>query len=163
MLPAMNPPAPYFDPALARGPTRVLPVSAVIDMLEVEHAPEHVERYRQAMASGARFPPVAVVRLAGRYFLADGHKRFCAARRLGACDAIVVEIWSISRWAEDQWGQLRRKTALQLALLRRATRDPAARAEARALFAHFATHWGRIGRSVGEKLRRRRAGPGGAA
>lgn len=154
----MNDPAPpCFDPALARGPTRVLAVSDVIDMLEVEHAPEHVERYREAMSRGERFPPVAVVRLAGRYFLADGHKRFAAFRRLGGHESIVVEIWSIPRWSRDQWGQLRRKAGLQIDLLRRAVREPAARAETRALLGHYGAHWRRIGRSLAEKIRRRGA------
>lgn len=151
-----EPMPPCFDPALARGPTRSVPAAAVVDLLEIEHAPEHVERYREAMARGERFPPVAVVPLAGRYFLADGHKRLSAFRRLGGGGVICVEVWPWSRWAGDQWGQLRRKTALQLRLLARAAADPAARAELRALFAHFAAHWRRIGRSLAAKARRRR-------
>lgn len=150
------PTSPCFDPALARGPTRSLPVAAVIDLLEIEHAPEHVERYRAAMARGERFPPIAVVRLAGRYFLADGHKRLSAFRRLGVGgDTICVEVWPWSRWIDDQWRQFRRKAGLQLRLLARATGEPAARAELRALLAHYATHWRRIGRSLAAKARRR--------
>ncbi len=144
-----------FDPALARGPTRTLAVAEVIDMLEVEHAPEHVERYRLAMEQGDRFPPVAVVRLAGRWFLADGHKRLAAFRKLGAASSLVVEVWPIPRWLADQGGQLRRKATLQVRLLRAAIHDPSARGEVRALLRHFATHWARIARSMARKILRR--------
>jgi hypothetical protein len=41
----------------------------------------------------AVLPPVELLKVAGRYFVVDGHKRVAAARRSGAVlDAIVVEL-----------------------------------------------------------------------
>ena len=148
-----------FDPGLARHATRTLAIDEVVDPLAVPHAPERVEEYRIAMLRGDRFPPVSVVRLAGRFFLADGHKRFSAYRQLGEQE-IVVEIWPIGHWLGDQAGQLRRKLVLQARLFSRSVYDREARLEARALLRHFASHWRRIARSLGEQWRAARAGRG---
>ena len=118
-----------FDTSLARSPTRALPVSAVIDLLHVTHAPERIAEFREAMQRGESFPPVSVVRLAGRFFLADGHKRFSAYRSLPVRD-IRVEVWSTRRWLHDQWRQLACKTAQQVRLAARMGFDPAARRQA---------------------------------
>src|SRR5262249_17879356 len=108
-----------FDPKLAKSPTRVLPLDQVIDLLSVTHAPERVEEYRQAMLRGDRFPPVSVVKLAGRYFVADGHKRLCAYKTLGGGE-LVVEVWSIPRWLGDQQRQLSNNLRRQVPALFRA-------------------------------------------
>jgi hypothetical protein len=147
-------PPPCFDASLARDPTRTLAVADVIDLLAVPHAPERIEEYRLAMLRGDHFPPVSVVRLAGRFFLADGHKRFSAYRQIGASE-IVVEVWPVRRWMRDQLGQLGRKARLQASLAVRSVHDPAARADARALGRHFLAHGRRIARSLGAALRGR--------
>lgn len=77
----MPPVAPFLaDPG--RGRRLLLPLAAVRDPLVVGHAEDVVACYREAMAAGAQFPPVAVVRLGGCYLLADGHKRLRAFRAL---------------------------------------------------------------------------------
>ena len=90
-----------FDVSRATSPTRRLPLSAVHDLLTVTHAAARIARYRDEMAGGARFPPIAVIRLFGRYLVADGHKRLAAFRALGA-DEIVVQVWPLTRWLADQ-------------------------------------------------------------
>jgi hypothetical protein len=132
-----------FDPRLAEHPTATVRVGEVIDLLEVSHAPERIEEYRRAMLAGGRFPPVSVIRLAGRLFIADGHKRFQAFRALGA-DEITVELWSKRRWLGDQWRQLARKTRSQGSLLLRLPHDAEARAGARRLFWDTVGHWRRL-------------------
>ena len=86
-----------FDPDLAAFHTIVLSCSDVIDPLAVTHAPARISEYRARMAAGDRFPPVSVLRMAGRYLLVDGHKRFNAYRALGHTH-LIVEIWPLSRW-----------------------------------------------------------------
>ena len=142
-----------FDPSLAQFPTRVLPVDAVIDLLHVTHAPERIAEYRQAMQRGERFPPVSVVHLAGRLFLADVHKRFSAYRCLPVRE-ICVEVWSTRRWLHDQRRQLARKTAQQVRLVARVGFDRAARQQAARLFWDTVGHWRRVGMSIVERLRR---------
>jgi hypothetical protein len=132
-----------FDPHLAEHETRTVRVDEVMDLLEVTHAPDVIEAYRRAMRAGDRFPPICVVRLAGRLFIADGHKRFQAFCALGG-EEITVELWPKRRWLADQWGQLRRKTRAQGSLLIRMPRDAAARAAARRLFWDTVGHWGRV-------------------
>lgn len=143
-----------FDPSLAQSPTHILPVSAVIDLLQVTHAPERIAEYRQAMERGQRFPPVSVVRLAGHFFLADGHKRFSAYRSLPVRE-ICVEVWSTRRWLRDQWGQLARKTVQQIRLVTRLGFDRAARRQAARLFWDTVGHWRRLCMSIVERLRAR--------
>jgi len=136
-----------FDPARAEYPTRVLPLDRVIDPLPVSHAPERIEQYRTAMARGERFPPIAVVRVGGRFLVADGHKRFSAYKGLTR-DRIVVQVWTIRRWLRDQWTQLTRKTRQQVTLLRRSRTDPRARREAVRLALDTLEHWRRVLRSL---------------
>jgi len=136
-----------FDPALAVYPTRRIPIAQVIDPLPVSHAPERIAAYRRAMEEGDRFPPVSVVRIAGRLLVADGHKRFSAYRSLPVTE-IVVEVWTTRRWLRDQWEQLRRKTRQQWTLLRRSATDQQARAQATRLLWDTLGHWRRVGRSL---------------
>jgi hypothetical protein len=136
-----------FDPARAEYPTRVLPLDRVIDPLPVSHAPERIEQYRAAMARGECFPPIAVVRVGGRFLVADGHKRFSAYKGL-ARERIVVEVWTIRRWLRDQWSQLTRKTRQQVTLLRRSRTDPRARQDAVRLALDTLGHWRRVLRSL---------------
>lgn len=132
-----------FDPRLAEHATLTVRVDQVIDPLEVTHARERIDEYRRAMQDGVRFPPISVVRLAGRLFVADGHKRFQAYRTLGR-DEIAVELWPKRRWLADQWDQLRRATFSQASLLLRLPHDPKARTAARRLFWDTIGHWRRM-------------------
>jgi hypothetical protein len=139
--------ASYFDPAQAQFPTRTLPLASVIDLLSVTHAPERIAQYRSAMQRGERFPPIAVVRVGGRFLVADGHKRLSAFRALSP-GPIVVEVWPVRRWLRDQWQQLARKTGQHVRLVRRGFRDPRARREARRLALDTIGHWRRMLRSL---------------
>lgn len=132
-----------FDPTLAEFPTRTLRLVQVVDLLHVTHRADEVERFRRAILSGERFPPISVVLLAGRFFIADGHKRFSAYASLPVTD-IVVQVWTIRRWLKDQWRQLRYKTRQQCSLAFRSLYDPRARAEARRLVLDTVGHWRRI-------------------
>lgn len=135
-----------FDPSLAEHPLRTLRVDEVIDFLHVSHWPDRVNEYRRAMQAGARFPPIAVVYLAGRPFLADGHKRFHAYRGLGAGE-VIVQVWPFRRWLADQYGQLRRSAKrwrVALGDLRR----PERRHLATAALSQSVDHWKRILRSL---------------
>lgn len=136
-----------FDPALAQSTTRILPIDAVVDLLHVTHAPERIVEYRHAMQHGVRFPPIAVVRCAGRFLIADGHKRFSAYRALPVTE-IVVEVWTMRRWLADQWRQFLGKTRQQGRLLSRSVVDPTARAQAARLFWDTVGHWRRVTRSM---------------
>jgi len=140
-------PHPCFDAELATAPTRTLSIDAITDLLHVTHAPEQIAVYRRAMERGDRFPPIAVVRLAGRYFVANGHKRLSAyrARRV---DDIVVEVWPLHRWVRDQWEQLAHKSRQQWRLLWHSPFDAQARRQARRLFWDTLGHWQRIARSL---------------
>ena len=146
-----------FDPALAHGRTQRLPVSSVIDVLAVSHAPERIAQYRRAMQCGERFPPISVVRLGGRFWVADGHKRFSAYTLLGGRD-VVVEVWPVPRWLHDQWRQFRNKTRQQLTLLRRSLDDPTARRQLAQLARDTIGHWRRVRWSLIMLARRVRAG-----
>lgn len=144
-------PARCFDPALATAPTRVVAVAAVVDLLQVTHAPDRVCEYRCAMQRGERFPPIAVVPVAGRFVVADGHKRLTAYKALPVTE-IVVEVWTIRRLLHDQWRQFRAKTAQQWWVLSRSAVDRGARREAVRLFRDTMRHWKRIGVSLASRL-----------
>jgi hypothetical protein len=147
----------YFDPALAEFPTRVVAIREVLDLLQVSHAPERIGAYRDAMQAGAVFPPISVIRVGGRYLIADGHKRFSAYRMLPVND-ILVEVWTLRRVGRDQWQQLGRKTRQQLALLRASAQDPSARRAVRRLALDTVGHWRRVLRSLSAWRRDRAAG-----
>jgi len=143
-----------FDATRAAGPTRVVPVTAIVDLLEVTHAAGRIEEYRAAMRQGMRFPPVAVVRVGRRFWIADGHKRFTAYRALGEAE-IVVEVWGWRRCLEDQWRQFREKSRQQWQVLWAASVDPAGRAAARRLVGDTIGHWRRIALSWRRRARHR--------
>jgi hypothetical protein len=136
-----------FDVADAEFPTRVVRVDEIVDLLAVSHAPERIAAYRDAMAAGARFPPIAVLRCGRRYLIADGHKRFSAYKQLSAAP-LAVQVWTLRRCLRDQWQQLGRKTRQQADLLRGGARNPATRRAAHRLFWDTVGHWQRIGRSL---------------
>jgi hypothetical protein len=145
-----------FDPALATAPTCLLPVDAIVDLLEVTHAPERIEEFRRTMDCGDRFPPVAVLRVGGRYFLADGHKRFSACKSL-AVKEVVVEVWTLRRWLSDQRRQFVGKTRQQARLLVRCAFDRRARAQGVRLFWDTVGHWRRLGASLARRWHSRTA------
>ena len=137
-----------FDPLRADLPVRRVPVARVIDLLEVSHAPDRVDAYRAAMLAGERFPPIAVLPFAGRYWLADGHKRWSAYRTLGA-PAVLVELWTPRRWLRDQGRQVGatgRRLGRAFGLLAVRPR------EGLALLAAAPLHWWRVARSLAEHL-----------
>jgi hypothetical protein len=133
-----------FDPGRAEYPTRSLPVSDVVDLLPLSHAPERIAQYRERMAAGDRFPPIAVIRLFGRYVIADGHKRYSAYRSLGAA-AIVVEVWPLTRWLKDQWQQAVGNARKNGRILRTGVSDP--RRAGRLLLTTL-LHWRRVATSL---------------
>lgn len=139
-----------FDAARAQSPARVLPAREVVDLLPLSHAPEVVAAYAEAMARGERFPPVSVVRLLGRFVVADGHKRLAAARSLGVAE-VSVEVWPFRRLLLDQARQVRDNARKNARILRALVSDPA---EARRLLAGTAGHWRRVAASLAHHLRR---------
>ena len=139
----MLPPELAFDPTRAVWPTIRLPVSAVQDLLMVSHAPEQIAIYRDQMRSGQRFPPISVIRLFGRYVIADGHKRFAAFRMLAGRD-IVVEVWPWSAWVADLWRQAVANARKNRTILELSVRRP--RAAGRLLLTTL-LHWKRVAAS----------------
>jgi hypothetical protein len=133
-----------FDATLARHETWTLPIASVTDLLPLTHAPERVEEYRRAMAVGLLFPPVSVLRLFGRFILADGHKRFAACRPIVG-DRLVVEVWPFSRFLLDQWEQARANGRKNAAILTNVLTN---RPEAVRLLRGTAGHWRRVATSL---------------
>jgi len=131
-----------------------VPVSSIVDLLPLTHAPGRVAEYRDAMLKGERFPPVAVVRLAGRWVLADGHKRLTAARGVAGAE-IPVEVWSFRRWSADQRRQLRDNVGKNRRIAALAISSP--REAARLLWSTL-EHWIRVARSLWIVARGGRAG-----
>ena len=140
-----------FDPGLAGHPTRELPVAEVVDLLELTHAAERIRVYRERMRAGDRFPPVSVVRLFGRWLVADGHKRYAAWRGLGA-SSVVVEVWPLRRWLADQAGQARRNARKNGRIVARLFVDPR---ESARLALSTAAHWRRVALSLARRALRR--------
>lgn len=148
--------APFgFDPQRAQWPTRKVGCDQVIDLLEVAHAPERVEEYRQAMQRGELFPPIAVVRFCGRYLVADGHKRFTAYKSLRSQD-LIVEVWPLRRWLSDQRRQFAQGVRRQTVTLLRVALGQRNRAEAGEITRHVRQHWSRILRSLYARFRTKR-------
>jgi len=50
-----------FDRDKASFPVLVVPTAQVIDLLNQTHRPDKVAEYRDAIAAGAAFPPLAVI------------------------------------------------------------------------------------------------------
>jgi ParB-like chromosome segregation protein Spo0J len=148
-----------FDPTLAELPVRTLTLDRVVDLLEAAppHAPERVAAYAGAMAAGQRFPPVAVIRLGGRYVVADGHKRLMAFRTLGQSE-IPVEVWTLRRFLRDQRHQARANSRKIRTILAGFLFD---RRESRRLLLTGVGHWWRVARSLAAHAApRRRSDPG---
>ena len=138
-----------FDPRLADFPTRTLPAAAVVDLLPLSHVPERVAAYRDRMRAGDRFPPISVLRIFGRYVIADGHKRYSAYRLLGAPD-IVVEVWPVSRWLRDQWRQATDHARKNARVLSVSVTDPP---QAGRLLLTTVLHWRRVASSLVSRIR----------
>jgi hypothetical protein len=133
-----------FDASHAEFPTRALPCREVIDLIPLSHAPERVQLYRDQMEQGDRFPPISVIRLFGRYLVADGHKRFAAYRQLGEAE-ILVEIWPYRRWLRDQWQQARRNGRKNRRIIAASVTSPG---EAWRLLQTTLVHWRRVAMSL---------------
>lgn len=133
-----------FDPTCAEGRIRRVRVRDVVDLLVVTHAPERIDQYRAAMLRGERFPPVSVIRVAGRFILADGHKRFNAYRSFGRSD-ILVEVWTLRRFLRDQWGQAVANARKNGAILACCRSDPS---RAQRLLLTTWLHWKRVAISL---------------
>lgn len=145
------PPSPCaFDPGLARHPTRELAVSEVVDLLDVTHAPDQIEIYRQRMAAGDRFPPVSVILVGPWVLVADGHKRFSAFRTFSPA-TVVVEVWPLYRWLGNQVQQLLRNARKNASIVRLLFTDPP---EARRLAGTTLAHWRRVAVSLSRRARR---------
>ena len=98
-----------FDPGLAEFPTRTVTVDALVDLMP---APDFrvaglALHFRDRMLCGDRFPPIAVIRVAGRWVVTDGHKRLTAYKGL-AKSTIVVQVWTSRRFFVDHWNQFRK-------------------------------------------------------
>jgi hypothetical protein len=133
-----------FDPARAEFPTRVLPCTEVVDLIPLSHAPERIALYRGCMEQGDRFPPISVIRLFGRYLVADGHKRFAAYRQLGEPE-ILVEVWTLGRWLQDQWRQAVRNGRKNRRIITTSVTSPL---EAWRLLQTTLLHWRRVAMSL---------------
>jgi hypothetical protein len=133
-----------FEPRHDGAATHEVPIEAVTDLLTVSHAPERIAAYADAMQAGAKFPPVCVVRLAGRLVVADGHKRLAAARESGA-RTVLIEIWSWRTWAADQRRQAAGNLRKNGRILRYAFTNPR---EALRLARTTTDHWRRVARSL---------------
>ena len=144
-----------FDPLLAPHPTRVLRLEDVVDLLELTHAPEVIHGYRERMNAGDLFPPVSVVRLFGRWLVADGHKRYVAWAGLGE-EEILVEVWPLRRWMADQAGQAARNARKNGRIVVRLFADPR---ESLRLARATTGHWHRVALSLLRRARRRGKGP----
>lgn len=140
-----------FDPARAAHPTRLLRIEEVVDLLELTHAAEVIHGYRERMRAGDLFPPVSVVRLFGRWLVADGHKRYVAWAGLGEKE-IVVEVWPLGRWLADQAGQAKRNARKNGRIVARLFVDPR---ESLRLARTTAEHWRRVARSLLRRAGRR--------
>lgn len=140
-----------FDPARAAHPTRVLRTDEVVDLLELTHAHDVIREYRERMRAGDLFPPVSVIRLLGRWLVADGHKRYVAWAGLGEKE-IVVEVWPLRRWLADQAGQAARNARKNGRIVTRLVVDPR---ESGRLALTTAEHWRRVALSLARRAARR--------
>lgn len=135
-----------FDAGLCAAATRRVRVDEVLDLLPLTHAPETIAAYAERMRRGDRFPPVAVVRLAGRWVVADGHKRLQAALSLGVSE-VTVEVWGPRELLRDQARQVRQNAGKNARIARAAFHD---RAEAVRLLRATFGHWRRVAASLSQ-------------
>lgn len=133
-----------FDDSRAGLRLRWLRMPEIVDLLPLTHGDDTIESYRAAMSAGARFPPIAVFPLFGRYVIADGHKRYQAALRTGL-DVAPVEVWTFRRVLADQWRQVRANGRKNVRIVRALFVD---RAEAAYLLRTTILHWIRVARCV---------------
>lgn len=148
-----------FDAALGSLPARWLPDDRVVDLLGPSpHTVRKIERYRERMLAGDRFPPIAVVPVAGHLLLADGHKRLAAFRWLADVpepparpETIPVEVWTLRRWLADQGRQARTNLELQRRILTGLFVRPRESAQ---IASSIAGHWWRVARSLAGLTRR---------
>lgn len=140
----LPPDLPLFSPEKARGEPRRVRAAEVVDLLPLTHAPETVRAYREALLAGDAFPPVAVVRLLGRWVIADGHKRWSAAASLGLAE-VVVDVWPLRLLLVDQLRQARAAARKNARFARGLLVD---RAEARRIALDTVGHWRRVGASL---------------
>lgn len=146
--PAVDP----FDSALAVSPTIVVARSRILDPLGLRpHDIPRIEAYRRGMLSGARFPPVSVVKWGPRYLVADGHKRWAAYAALGR-PHVRVELWTWRRWARDQARQVRHNVGKNLQIVRLSLTNPPA---ALRLAGSTLAHWRRVAAALASMLRTR--------
>ena len=143
-----------FDPGRAEGPTRLAPVAEIVDLLSITHAPDRIEDYRIAMELGSLFPPIAVVRLFGRFVVADGHKRLTACKAIGL-DRIPVELWGVNRFLRDQARQVAENARKNGAILKNSVSNPR---EAARLLGSTLRHWRRVAVCLASHLRTSRSG-----
>lgn len=137
-----------FDAGLATHRVVLVSIDVPIDLLHVTHAHERIVEYATAMRAGSLFPPVSVVRLFGRLVVADGHKRFAAARACGLRE-LPVEIWPWHRWSRDQVEQAVRQARKHAEIVRLLPRRPQ---EAAALASSTFQHWWRVARSLAARV-----------
>ncbi len=141
-----------FDLRLASSPTRHIPVGRVVDLLVVTHAPEQVARYRHAMLSGDRFPPVSVLPLFGWFLLTDGHKRFTAYKSLQVAQ-IPVQIWTIPQSMAHLGRQTLKEATQGCRIAAGLGRDPEAGTQLKKFLWSRAVHYRRLGRSLWTRLK----------
>jgi hypothetical protein len=110
-----------------------------------------IHGYRERMRAGDLFPPVSVVRLLGRWLVADGHKRYVAWAGLGE-EKILVEVWPLWRWLADQAGQAARNARKNGRIVTRLFVDPR---ESLHLARATTGHWHRVALSLLRRARRR--------
>ena len=135
-----------FEAGPSAGATRRVRAGEVLDLLPLTHAPETIASYAERMRRGDRFPPIAVVRLAGRWVVADGHKRLQAALSLGVSE-LTVEVWGPTDLLRDQARQVRENAGKNARIARAALYD---RAEARRLLRATFGHWRRVAASLSQ-------------
>lgn len=123
----------------------------IVDLLPLTHNENAIEAYRQRMAAGDEFPPIAVLPLFGRMVITDGHKRYQAARRV-PLHRIRIEVWTWRDLAGDQWRQVRANARKNGRIARALFTNPS---EAVDLVRDTLVHWRRVGRCLALLLRER--------
>jgi hypothetical protein len=114
----------------------------VVDLLNVTHAPDCIDSYREAMRRGERFPPISVYSLGGVFIVTDGHKRLTACKQLDV-RTIDVELWSLRRLVGDLAGQSARHASAAVRAGGGLFRGRGGRQEFKLFVAATAAHWKR--------------------
>ncbi len=124
---------------------RQVPLDAIVDLLPLTHSEDVIERYRARMIAGDLFPPIGVLPLFGRLVIADGHKRYQAARRVTS-QPVTVEVWTYGRLLLDQWRQLRANSRKNARIVTSLFVQPS---ESLRLARSTFQHWMRVARCLG--------------